>query len=107
MQFEPHELLSRSDQAEQFLRQLSNRYRLMALCLLADGELSVGQLNESIPLSQSSLSQHLTVLRRAGVVVTRRQSQTIYYRLKDPQLIELLAALCELSQQLPVSEQQE
>ncbi len=97
MRIEPHELLARSDQAERFLRQLSNRYRLMVLCLLSDGELSVGQLNQQIPLSQSALSQHLSVLRDAGVVETRRQSQTIYYRLSDPQLIGLLSALCELS----------
>lgn len=50
----------------------------MVLCTLHDGELSVGELNARIPLSQSALSQHLATLRRAGLVATRRESQTIY-----------------------------
>ena len=100
MRFDSSELLGRSDQAERFLRQLSNRYRLMALCLLSGEELSVGQLNERIPLSQSALSQHLTVLRNAGVVATRRQAQTIYYRLTDPKLVGVLVSLCELSESM-------
>ena len=100
MPFDPHELMLRAEQAQQFLRQLSNRYRLMVLCQLAEGECSVGDLNAHIPLSQSALSQHLAKLRQAGVVDTRRQSQTIYYRLSDPQLLLLLSSLCELSSHL-------
>lgn len=100
MQFEPQELALRADQAQRFLRQLSNRYRLMVLCQLAQGECSVGDLNAGIPLSQSALSQHLAILRKAGVVETRRESQTIFYRLSDPLLLELLASMCELSSRL-------
>jgi DNA-binding transcriptional ArsR family regulator len=48
---------------------------------LSEGELSVGQLNELVPLSQSALSQHLAMLRREGLVETRREAQTIYYSL--------------------------
>ncbi|MEH6826169.1 MAG: metalloregulator ArsR/SmtB family transcription factor [Motiliproteus sp.] len=102
MQFEPQELAVRADQVQRFLRQLSNRYRLMVLCQLAQGECSVGDLNAGIPLSQSALSQHLAILRQAGVVETRRQAQTIYYRLSDPQLLELLHGICELSARLPL-----
>ncbi|MEH6470472.1 MAG: metalloregulator ArsR/SmtB family transcription factor [Halopseudomonas sp.] len=100
MQFEPQELALRAEQAQRFLRQLSNRYRLMVLCQLSQGECSVGDLNVGIPLSQSALSQHLAVLRKAGVVETRRQSQTIFYRLSDPQLLVLLNSMCELSSRL-------
>jgi DNA-binding transcriptional ArsR family regulator len=55
----------------------------MILCALAEGEHSVGQLNDRIELSQSALSQHLAVLRRNGLVETRRESQTIYYSLSE------------------------
>ena len=55
----------------------------MILCALAEGEHSVGQLNDRIELSQSALSQHLAVLRRDGLVETRRESQTIYYSLSE------------------------
>ena len=62
---------------------LGNESRLMILCLLAEGERSVGDLNESIPLSQSALSQQLARLRRQGLVQTRREAQTIYYSLGE------------------------
>ena len=67
--------------AAQLLKALANESRLMILCTLSEGELSVGQLNERVDLSQSALSQHLAVLRRDGLVRTRRESQTIYYSL--------------------------
>jgi len=67
--------------AEALLKALANRNRLLILCALAGGELSVTALNEQVPLSQSALSQHLAVLRQDGIVGTRRESQTIYYSL--------------------------
>ena len=86
------------EEATTVLSLLSHGDRLRVLCNLStEGELTVGQLLERVELSGPALSQHLSVLRDAGVVETRRQSQTIYYRLSDPQLIELLSALCELS----------
>jgi DNA-binding transcriptional ArsR family regulator len=60
-----------------------NESRLMILCTLAEGERSVGELNEIIPLSQSALSQQLARLRREGLVKTRRESQVIHYSLCD------------------------
>lgn len=63
------------------LKALANESRLQILCALSEGELSVGQLNNRVALSQSALSQHLGILRRDGLVVTRRESQTIFYSL--------------------------
>ncbi len=63
------------------MKALGNESRLMVLCLLADQERSVGELNAMIPLSQSALSQQLARLRQQGIVTTRRESQTIYYSL--------------------------
>lgn len=69
--------------AARLMKALGNESRLMILCTLADGECSVGDLNEIIPLSQSALSQQLARLRRDGLVKTRRESQTIHYSLAD------------------------
>ncbi len=79
--------------AASFLKAFANEQRLMILCHLVPGPLSVGELNERLPLSQSALSQHLGVLRESGVVASRRESQTIIYSLPSgvsTRIIELL-----------------
>ncbi len=80
-------------QATQLLRTMSNEKRLMILCLLTGGELSVGQLEPVVGLSQSALSQHLAILREKEMVKTRRESQTIYYSLADPNAAKILETL--------------
>jgi len=77
--FNLQQMRTHAADAAGLMRALGNESRLMILCTLADGELSVGELNEMIPLSQSALSQQLARLRREGLVETRRESQTIYY----------------------------
>ena len=79
------------------LRSLAHEGRLLVLCYLAEaGELSVGQLVERIGLSQSALSQHLAKLRAEGLVATRKNAQTVYYRVADPRVLTLLATLHDL-----------
>ncbi|WP_233998397.1 MULTISPECIES: ArsR/SmtB family transcription factor [unclassified Pseudoalteromonas] len=85
-----------AEQAQALLKLLANKNRLMILCCLQQGELSVSQLNESVPLSQSALSQHLAVLRQEHIVSTRRESQTIYYRLCNDQVRAVLNTLYTL-----------
>ena len=65
------------------MKALGNESRLMILCILAEGERSVSDLNTIVPLSQSALSQQLARLRQQGLVSTRRESQTIYYSLAN------------------------
>lgn len=75
------------------MKALGNESRLMILCMLAEGERSVSDLNEMIPLSQSALSQQLARLRKQGLVKTRRESQAIFYSLASgpaDQVIHLL-----------------
>jgi len=79
--------------AVSLLKGLANESRLMIVCVLSEGELSVGQLNQRIQLSQSALSQHLAVLREQGMVQTRRESQTIYYRLADTTAMDIIKLL--------------
>lgn len=87
------ELQVHSRDAAQLLKQMSNEHRLMILCTLGAGEMSVGELNEGIPLSQSALSQHLANLRSAGLVATRKESQTVYYRLLGDKAIQIIQVL--------------
>lgn len=82
-----------ADDAAQLLKAMGNAHRLLILCQLVEDELSVGELNARIDLSQSSLSQHLAVLRECGLVETRRESQTIYYRLADGPAVEVIRTL--------------
>lgn len=85
-----------SSAAAKLLKLLANAERLRVLCLLVEGELSVGQINERIDLSASALSQHLAKLRDAGLVATRRDAQTIFYRLDSGPVMQLLAALHDI-----------
>ena len=85
-----------ASEAVTLLKGLANESRLMIMCVLTEGELSVGQLNQRINLSQSALSQHLAVLREQGLVNTRRESQTIYYRLADSPAMSVIGLLHEV-----------
>jgi ArsR family transcriptional regulator len=87
---------ARAAEAAAMLRALSNERRLLILCQLGDGELSVGALQARLGLSQSALSQHLAVLRQEGVVATRRQSQSILYRIADPAAVKIIATLASI-----------
>lgn len=78
----------------QILKALANLNRLKILTLLNEHELSVGQLEKMIDLSQSALSQHLAVLRKSQIVKTRRIAQTIYYKL-DNNLVRQILKLLE------------
>ncbi|MFN2260226.1 MAG: ArsR/SmtB family transcription factor [Parasphingopyxis sp.] len=82
--------------AARLLRMLGNEHRLLVLCLLADGEMHVGALQQEVSLSQSALSQHLAKLREDGLVSTRREGQTIHYRIADPAVVRLIETLADI-----------
>lgn len=82
-----------ADDAARLLKTLGNDKRLLILCLLVDGEHSVGELNAQLDLSQSALSQHLAVLREDGLVRTRREAQTIFYSLAEGPARRILETL--------------
>jgi len=89
----PAEMARHAEDAAQFLKLMANPHRLMVLCHLLDNELSVSEINAHLPLSQSALSQHLAVLRNSGLVKTRREQQTIYYRLADHTVYAIIDTL--------------
>lgn len=83
-----------ASQAAGLLRLVGNEHRLLVLCLLIEhGELTVGQLLDQVELSQSALSQHLARMREEGLIAFRREAQTLYYRIENPDAEKLIAAL--------------
>ena len=87
------ELASRADDAAELLAAMANPKRLLILCNLLDGELSVGELSERVQLGQSPLSQHLSKLRALRLVATRREGQMILYRLASQSVASVLTTL--------------
>ncbi len=85
-----------SEEAARLMAMLSNPKRLMILCQLLDGEKSVMALVDAIKISQSALSQHLAKLRASGLVATRRDAQTIYYRSAGREAVAVLEVLNSL-----------
>jgi ArsR family transcriptional regulator len=77
-------------------RALGDPKRLCVLESLADGEASVGDLAAKVSCQVPNMSQHLAVLRSAGLVTARRDGSTVYYRLADPRILEA----CQLLQSL-------
>jgi len=80
----------------EFFKALAHPIRVRALEKLVDGEQSVGELADLLDLEVTQLSQQLAVLRRANVVATRRDGNTIYYSVGDPRLSQLLAVAKQL-----------
>ena len=90
---DPAAMRAHASEAAQLLKALGNEKRLMILCLLVDAERSVGELNALLDLSQSALSQHLAVLRDDGLVLTRREAQSIVYSIAPGPAQHLLHTL--------------
>lgn len=87
---------AKAEEAARLLRLLANENRLLLLCHLAGGESPVNALAARLGLSQPALSQHLARLREDGLVATRREAQQVFYRVADPRVEALLAALRDI-----------
>ena len=86
-----------ADRAAELLSAMSNAKRLLVLCYLAEaGEAPVARIAAEVGLSQSALSQHLAKLRGDGLVATRRNAQTIFYRLSDDRVLMMLQLLRDM-----------
>jgi DNA-binding transcriptional ArsR family regulator len=82
--------------AARVLKTLGNEQRLLILCNLLGQRLSVGELNKRVELSQSALSQHLALLREAGLVSTHREAQSIFYSLPAGPVTRIMALLQDI-----------
>jgi ArsR family transcriptional regulator, virulence genes transcriptional regulator len=87
------DMLENSAKAVKLLKAVSNERRLLILCHLLDGELSVGEMNQKLELSQSALSQHLALLRKDKLVKTRKAAQTVYYSINSVEAEALIGLL--------------
>ncbi len=91
------EFAGQAAEAVKVLKSIAHEGRLLVLCYLSEaGEMSVGELARRVGLSQSALSQHLAKLRAEGLVATRKQAQTVFYRIDQPKVLTLLSVLHDL-----------
>jgi ArsR family transcriptional regulator, virulence genes transcriptional regulator len=90
------DLKDKAEEASRLLAAMANAKRLLVLCNLLDGERSVGELAEIVGLSSAALSQHLGKMRALDLVRTRRDGQTIHYRLASPEVRAVLQTLYRL-----------
>ena len=82
-----------ADQASELMKALANRHRMLIICQLIDGERSVGELAAFLNLRDSTVSQHLALLRKDGLVSARREAQTIFYSIASEPAREVLKTL--------------
>jgi ArsR family transcriptional regulator len=90
------QLRDNADEAGQLLKALGNPDRLLLLCQLVAGEMNVGELEDRLKIVQPTLSQQLGVLRREGLVDTRRDGRQIYYSISSPQALAVIETLYQL-----------
>jgi DNA-binding transcriptional ArsR family regulator len=93
MRIHPKEMEVSADAASELLKALANRHRLMIVCQLVDGERSVGDLAAALGIRDSTVSQHLAVLRKDGIVGARREAQTIFYSIESSAARAILEVL--------------
>jgi ArsR family transcriptional regulator len=86
----------RLEKAARCLRVLAHPTRLNLIQLLSQGEQSVQKLERQVQASQSGVSQHLNLLKDKDIVESRRAAQQVFYRLKDPRVLQLMAITREL-----------
>lgn len=87
------DMLAALDRASEFLKSLSGRSRLMILCHLWEGEKSVGELVRLTGSRDTAMSQQLALLRKDGIVVSRREGQTLYYSIAHEGAARVLETL--------------
>ena len=92
----PPDMAANAGNAAAFLKTLAHEGRLMILCHLADGEKTVGTLEDLLDMRQAAVSQMLARLRDEGLVTTRRDGKSIHYSLSDGNTKEVINLLYRL-----------
>ncbi len=93
IKIEMDEMKKNAEEGAELLRVMAHPERLMGLCQLTQREMGGGQLQQGSTLSQSAFSQHLTVLRKHGIIQARKESQQVFYRLADSRITALIQSL--------------
>lgn len=89
-------ILEKCDEVSQVMKSLSHPIRLKILCHVMDDEKTVNSLTEFCQISQSAMSQFLNRMKSEGVLESRREGTSVYYRISDPKLIKLLRYIKEI-----------
>ncbi len=89
-------MMKRAREASDFLKALAHENRLLLLCLLAERERSVTELEELLSLRQTTVSQQLARLRLDDLVTTRRDGRTVYYSLSDDRLKQFISTIYDM-----------
>lgn len=87
------QLQAQSAHAADVLKALAHQTRLLVLCHIAEGAVSVQELTERLQTSQSNVSQHLARLRAMGILVAEKSGNQVFYRVKDPATLEFVVQL--------------
>jgi DNA-binding transcriptional ArsR family regulator len=93
MKIQGNDMLAAADEASGLLKALANRHRLIVICQLIEKERSVGELAALLKIRNSTVSQHLALLRKDGLVTARRDGQTIWYSIGSAEARELVRTL--------------
>ncbi len=84
------------EEVSALLKSIAHPLRLKILCLLQDQELTVGEIRETVRTTNANVSQHLTIMRNQGIIVSRKEANLIYNRAADERVIELVDILEDL-----------
>ena len=90
------DLIAKARRATDILKSLSHEGRLLILCLLAEGEKSVSEIEDIMDMPQAAVSQQLARLRLDGLVTARREGRCIYYSIASRDATRLIATLHEM-----------
>lgn len=90
------DLRRRSEGVAALLKQLSHPQRLLILCSMAEGEKSVGEIEEACGASQSAVSQFLKGMRLEGLIASRREGKQVYYKIVDKRVLDLIRSLYQI-----------
>lgn len=90
---DPDELLENAREASEFLKALAHESRLVILCMLIDGEKSVGEIEQKLGLRQPFVSQQLARLRADDMVEARRDGKNVYYSISRPEVVDIVDSL--------------
>jgi len=91
------DMIAKAPEVAAQLKLLSNPNRLMIVCRLLDGEMSVGDIENELEIRQPTLSRELGHLREANIITPRRQSKVVFYTLTDDPMRRLIEAICDTS----------
>ncbi len=100
IQTQPHACIANTNNslncASRTLKALSHPLRLKILCTLSNDEISVSAITERVGTSQSNISQHLSLLRDKGMLVSRKDANQVFYRVSDNRTLELIKLMCDV-----------